>query len=186
MTIEQIMAAAIVVATFAGPIIAVLITRYIDDRRHRRERKMEVFRALMRNRRNALAPEYVGALNMIELEFAGSAPVLRAFKTLFDHYQVNPQPADWGERLRSLTARLLYVMAKDLGYDMEQLDVMEGGYTPSAYGAIENDQKAVLAAMAKVARGEAAIPVVMIATKPQADTTPTPVLVASNPDKKVG
>lgn len=176
--------AAIVIATFLGPILAVFTTRVIDNLRQRKERKMEVFRALMRSRRNCLSPEYVAALNMVELEFAGRENVLRPFKTLFDHYQAQPQATDWHERLRSLIARLLYAMAKDLGYEMEQLDVMEGGYLPSGWGAIENDRNAILSAMAKVARGEAAIPVV-VSPMQQSDAT-MPTLVSSNPPKKAG
>lgn len=177
--------AAIVIATFLGPVLAVFTTRTIDNLRQRKERKMEVFRALMRSRRNTLSPEYVAALNMVELEFAGRDNVLRPFKTLFDHYQTQPQPNDWQDRLRSLIARLLFAMAKDLGYEMEQLDVMEGGYLPSGWNAMENDRNAVLSAMAKVARGEAAIPVVMVPFPQQGDA-PTPTLVSSNSTKIAG
>jgi len=46
-----------VIALVAGPIMAVLITRYLDDQRTYKARRMDVFRTLMRTRRTVfLAP----------------------------------------------------------------------------------------------------------------------------------
>jgi hypothetical protein len=162
MSVDQMMASAIVFATLLGPVLAVLVTRFVDSRRQRTARKLEVFRAMLRSRRSPLSPEYVTALNMVELEFAGVESVLRAYKSLFDHYQTQQQRPDWHDRLRGLIARLLNAMAKDLKYDMEQLDVLEGGYLPQAWGKIEEDNTAIREALADVARGKKAFPVIII------------------------
>ena len=54
---------AIIVATLGGPVLAVLVTRFIDAKRDRKARQTDLFRILMRSRRSALSPEYVAALN---------------------------------------------------------------------------------------------------------------------------
>jgi len=174
MSVDQMMAAAIVIATCAGPVLAVIVTRYIDNSRQRTARKLEIFRALLRSRRAPLSAEYVSAINLVELEFAGAENVQRAYKNLFDHYQSgSAQKPDWHDRLRALVARLLNAMAKDLGYnEMEQLDVLEGGYLPQAWGKAEEDNAAIREALADVARGNKAFPVI-IYPAPQQSGTPS-------------
>ena len=50
---EIAIAAATIVAVLVGPILAVLITRIIDDQRASKARRMDIFRTLMRTRRIA-------------------------------------------------------------------------------------------------------------------------------------
>lgn len=47
---------AIIVATLGGPVLAVLVTRFIDAKRDRKARQTDLFRILMRSRRSALSP----------------------------------------------------------------------------------------------------------------------------------
>ena len=138
---------AVVIATLLGPVLAVWVTRRIDDQRQHKSRQLEVFRALMRSRRSALSADYVTALNTVEVEFAGIASVENAQRELFRHLNLTPQPADWLDRLRRLQTRLLYAMATHLGYKMEQLDVLEGGYLPQAWGTAEEEQTALRRAL---------------------------------------
>ena len=135
---------AIIVATLGGPVLAVLVTRFIDAKRDRKARQTDLFRILMRSRRSALSPEYVAALNTVEVEFAGVRPVENAQRELLAHLNLHPQPPDWFERLRRLQTRLLYAIATYLGYEMEQLDVLEGGYIPAGWGTVEGQQQAIL------------------------------------------
>jgi hypothetical protein len=88
MTTDTTLAAAVVFATFAGPIPAVLITRWIDKRRAERERQLDIFRALMRTRRAAIQPDHVNALNLVEIEFHNVQPVLTAYRDLTSHINV--------------------------------------------------------------------------------------------------
>jgi hypothetical protein len=41
---------AVVIATLLGPVLAVIVTRYIDEARAQKLRQLEIFRALMRTR----------------------------------------------------------------------------------------------------------------------------------------
>jgi hypothetical protein len=47
---------AVVIATLSGPVLAVLVTRFIDARRDRKTRQTDLFRILMRSRRANLSP----------------------------------------------------------------------------------------------------------------------------------
>ena len=59
-----------VAAIFLGPIVAVRLTRYLDDRKETRGRKIHIFKVLMATRGTALSPMHVEALNLIDLEFS--------------------------------------------------------------------------------------------------------------------
>jgi hypothetical protein len=134
---------AIVFATLAGPVLAVLVTRYIDSRSDRKRRQTDVFRALMRSRRSFVSPEYVAAFNTVEIEFAGVKSVENAQRELLQHINAHTPQPDWFDRYRRLQTRLLYAIAAHLGYEMAQLDVLEGGYVPSAWGTNEEQQQAI-------------------------------------------
>lgn len=165
---DQFLAIAVIFATLFGPVLAVWVTRVIDERRERRQRKLDIFRAMMRNRRSFVSTDYVNAFNLVEIEFQGVATVEQAFKNVLAHYNTPAadQP-DWTDKLRRLTTRLLYAMGKDLDYKMEQLDVLEGGYIPQAFGEMEEDQMAIRKLFAEVAKGNKAIPVLVFQAPPQ-------------------
>lgn len=58
-----------VLAVFLGPVVAVRLTRFLDDRKEVRERKLWIFKTLMATRAYTLAQTHVEALNRIDLEF---------------------------------------------------------------------------------------------------------------------
>ena len=57
-----------VIALVAGPVIAVITSRCIDTFRAKRDRRMDIFRTLMRTRRSTLSVDHVGALNLVEID----------------------------------------------------------------------------------------------------------------------
>lgn len=59
-----------IAATAFSPLIAVQVTRHLDDRNEERDRKLKVFKTLMSTRAYNLAPAHVQALNTIDLEFS--------------------------------------------------------------------------------------------------------------------
>jgi hypothetical protein len=139
---DTVLGISIVIATVAGPIAAVLITRRIDKERDQRRRREEVFRLLMRSRRNILSQDYVVGLNMVEIEFHGDGKVIGALKALLDHLGVaHPATADWLDRRQRLATKLLSAMATSLGYRMDQLEVLEGGYRPQGWDTVESEQQ---------------------------------------------
>ena len=54
-------------ATALSPLIAVQVTRYLDDCNEERGRKLSVFKTLMATRAYTLSPAHVEALNRIDL-----------------------------------------------------------------------------------------------------------------------
>jgi hypothetical protein len=173
--VDAVLGIAVVIATLFGPVLAVLITRYIDAGRQLRERRLKVFRSLMGSRRAPLSPERVKALNMVEIEFYGIAAVEVAYKDVMNHINTpRPVPDAWGERQRTLLTKLLSEMAKVLGYDLQQLDVLEGGYYPQGFLDIELEQQVARQALIEVLSGRRPLVVSPAAPAPPVPFPPPP------------
>jgi Family of unknown function (DUF6680) len=158
---------AVVIATLSGPVLAVLVTRFIDSRTDRKRRQTDIFRALMRSRRAVLSPDYVAAFNTVEIEFAGVRSVENAQREMLQHINTpSSQQPDWVDRFRRLQTRLLYAIATHLGYALEQLDVLEGGYVPQGWGTNEEQQQAILQALKELLSGTRTLKVEIAANTP--------------------
>ena len=72
---------ATIAAVVIGPILALMITRIIDDQRAAKARKLDIFRSLMKTRRMPVHFEHVGALNLVEVEFIENREVIAAWKS---------------------------------------------------------------------------------------------------------
>lgn len=171
-------------AIVLGPLFGVWLARHLQDRIFSRERRMDIFRMLMRTRRTRLYPEHVGALNLVEIEFAHDRQVIDAWRELFRHLgsehllrpdEKAPEGAgaeevgdrNWrydarvGDERQRLLAKLLHAMAKVLGFKIEQLEIFEGGYTPQGWTDIELEQTAIRRFAAQIAFGQRALPVLV-------------------------
>lgn len=172
---DTVLGVAVVVATFAGPIAAVWVTRLVDIRREKRARQLELFRSLMGSRRAPLSPDRIRALNLVEIEFYKIAPVQAAFRTVMEHINIPaPQPANWPDRMRSLLTKLLYEMGKALGYDLQQLELLEGGYYPHGAAEIETEQQALRRLLIDVAAGRRSLPITQGPALPPSVFPPAP------------
>src|SRR6185295_6479127 len=67
-----------ILAILIGPLVAVQLTRYLDNKKEVRERKLSVFKTLMATRAYNLSWDHVVALNRIDLEFDKRKPKERA------------------------------------------------------------------------------------------------------------
>ncbi|MGC8536922.1 MAG: DUF6680 family protein [Rhizomicrobium sp.] len=165
----------VVIATLLGPVLAVYVTRRIDEARQVRERRLTIFRSLMATRRATLAADKVMALNMVEIDFYGIKPVEDAHQEVMAHINLpRPLPADWGDRHRKLLTKLLSEMAKVLGYDLQQLDVLEGGYYPQGFADIELEQQELRREFIQVLSGNRPLRVSPAAPAPPAPFPPPP------------
>ena len=72
MTTNEILTIA---ALLLGPLIAVQLTRRLDDKKEVRERKLSIFKTLMGTRAYTTSLDHVGALNRIDLDVKGGAKV---------------------------------------------------------------------------------------------------------------
>ena len=172
-------------AILTGPVLAILVSRYLDQRRENWERRMNVFRTLMRTRRTPISDDHVGALNLVEIEFANDRDVIKALKELFTHLGSSTarRPAELVEdsmdaeaaysrnimyenrihsERQSLLAKLLHSIAKNLGFKIEQLEIFEGGYSPQARHDLENEQRFLRKYLIGMAQGDQVLPVSII------------------------
>ena len=121
-----------VFALVTGPMIAVVIAKYMENHRAKRERRMDIFRTLMRTRvgTQRLYPDHVYALNLVEVEFYDDPKVYAAWKDYIESLnQQSPQQQD----LQRLLANLLREMSLALNYKFEGLAIFAGGYAPNRW-----------------------------------------------------
>ncbi len=128
-----------IIALFMGPVVAVIITRYNDQIRAKKERQLMTFRALMQNRSDPVSKEFVAALNLIEVDFNEHLALKNAWKELFEalHPKVKPEkPDEISQQLllwQTLTTKLLHELGKYLNIEIEQLDIMQRVYAPQGW-----------------------------------------------------
>lgn len=155
---------ATIAAILVGPVIAVLITRWHDTRQAQKARQWAIFRSLMQQRRTPMNVEFVGALNLVEVEFAQVSEIVEAWKALLKKFEeistASPdQLAQLDTQRSDAQARLLDETAKHLGIEVEQLDIYSGGYSPKGWAEQELEQSAIRRMFADIAIGRRAIPI---------------------------
>ena len=155
------------VAILIAPILAVQSQKWIDRHREARNRKIGIFKTLMMYRATPVAPPYVQALNLIDVEFTGERKVRDAWKILLDFLndggkQGNKIDAD---KLRDLTADLLTEMGNSLKYDFDRVQLKKGAYHPIALANIEEEQHAIRRQVLELFGGTRRLPVAMFEQK---------------------
>jgi hypothetical protein len=71
---------AVVGATFLGPIFAVILTLWLQDRASLRQNRMGVYEVMMRLRRFPTNNDFVGAYNLVPVHFHGIPRVMNAYR----------------------------------------------------------------------------------------------------------
>jgi hypothetical protein len=185
-----------IVAIVAGPIIALQVQRKLDREREDLNRKLWVFKTLMSFRAMALAPSFVQALNLIDVEFNGDnekeKAVRNAWKVLLDHYYdlnraKDPDSEALTEKSTQLRANLLMAMGRRLGYDFDEVLVKKGSYYPTGLGNVEAEQHAIRRGVLNVLSGRGRIPVGVFDEKfPPITLEPIETKPANPPAKELG
>ena len=152
-----------ITATALSPLIAVQVTRYLDDRNEVRGRKLLIFKTLMATRAYTLAPAHVEALNRIDLEFSSKRKqekaVLDVWQQYLDHLgNKTMQIEAWAEKRVDLLVDLLQAMAHTLGYDFNKTQIKNGTYAPIAHGRIEEEQEKVRQFTIELLEGKRVLP----------------------------
>jgi hypothetical protein len=172
-------------AIVLGPLFGGGLAQHLQNRAFRQQRRMDIFRTLMRTRRTPMWPDHVGALNLVEIEFAKEKEVIDAWRELFRHLGTpharrpdeatsdSMSPEEIGERNRRydirlgeerqrLLAKLLHAIAKALNFKIEQLEIFEGGYTPQGWVDIEVEQNVIRRFAARLAVGQSVLPIAVL------------------------
>jgi hypothetical protein len=128
-----------IVAVFAGPIVAVQLESFLRHRRDTHERRVRIFRTLMATRLSTLAQTHTESLNLVELEFHTSNPqdkkVVDCWKLYHSHlHDRNYIPKEgWDQRRSELLVDLLYEMSRAIGYSFDKASIKMGAYSPQGY-----------------------------------------------------
>ncbi len=160
-------------AVFLGPIVAVRLTRYLDDKKEVRARKLEIFKTLMATRAYTSSWSHVEALNRIDLEFDKNhkkeKQVIEAWKEYLDLLGNTDIPIDqWGVKRIDLLIELLHKMAQVLNYDFDKTHIKNSSYSPRVHGETEEEQTALRKGVIEVLEGKRPIPMA-ITNWPQGD-----------------
>lgn len=161
--------AGIIIATFTGPVAAVLVTRWVDRLRDAEKRKIEIFRTMMRSRRMPLSADYVGALNLVAVEFHGQSKVMAALKDLLNHFEggygenktIDELNAA-NEKSDALRTTLLSAMSKALGFKFEQMEIHRGAYAPRGWVAELDEQATARRGLSELLSGKRTLPITIL------------------------
>lgn len=153
-----------ILAIFAGPVVAVQLTRYLDRKKESKERKLQIFKTLMATRAYTVSWGHVEALNQIDLEFNRNdiqeKAVLDAWKSYLDLLgDKSISPEQWSEKRVDLLVELLHKMAVVLGYDFDKVHIKNSSYSPSVHGDIEEEQRKIRQGVIEILEGRCSLPV---------------------------
>jgi len=120
-----------VFAILLSPVIAVSITLWYQNRSEKRKTKRELFFTLMKHRNSIhIPPEYVEALNKIDVVFYNQEKIITLWVQYFDNLSsANPNLSKRGH----LHIDLLSAIAKHLGYENLKQTQIDRYYEPQLY-----------------------------------------------------
>ena len=127
-----------ILAITLSPIIAVLISIWLQDRKEKRQQKLWLLYALISTRHTPLSEESIKALNSIDLVFWDENSVRRLWKEYFEMLNNQGLQNDVGYRQRTTKLlELITEMANVLGYKdaITALDV-DRIYLPTGLGKV--------------------------------------------------
>jgi len=152
-----------ITAVFLGPIVAVRLTRYLDDQKEVRARKLDIFKTLMATRAYNVSWKHVEALNRIDLEFDRShkkeKEVIEAWKEYLDLLgNMSIQADQWNLKRVDLLVELLHKMARVLDYDFDKIHIKNSSYSPRVHGETEEQQSILRKGLVEVLEGKRPFP----------------------------
>jgi hypothetical protein len=162
----------IIIAIIIAPVVAIQIDKYIERKKEKKERKMNIFRTLMTTRASVLSVQHVEALNMIDIEFFDCKKITDSWKVMLDNFENYPQDtkaADYQARLSVCTEKhsdllvdLLYEMSRELKYKFDKVHLKRGIYLPKGHADFQQDQDFIRHSLIGVLLGKVPIPIKII------------------------
>src|SRR3989338_6435766 len=155
-----------IMAVLLGPIIAVRLTRYLDNQNEIRERKIQIFKTLMATRAYIVSWAHVEALNRIDLEFNKSdkkeKEVIEAWKEYLDLLNNTAISVDqWSVKRVDLLVSLLHKMACVLNYDFDKTHIKNSSYAPRVHGETEDQQAMLRKGLIELLDGQRSVPMLI-------------------------
>lgn len=122
----------IIIAVILGPVLAVLISLWLQNRKQERDAQEQLFLTLMAHRQSILPTiAWVESLNLIDVVFARHPKVVQSWHEYYDLlHQKEPDLQAQAHKYLELLSEI----AKSLGYkNLQQTDI-DKFYTPIAHG----------------------------------------------------
>ncbi len=150
-----------ILALVTGPIIAVLISIWIQNRKEKRQNQMNVFSTLIIHKYNQIGHENIQALNLVDIVFKDNKEVRKLRKELFDLILVDNKELEDARKGQIETKRkeLIQEMAKVLGYKVSILDFDKIFFPVGMAEQIQRND-AILNELHRVLKETKAIPVI--------------------------
>ena len=139
-----------------SPIVAVLITLWVEGRRRDREGKMAVVRMLMATRHLPSDPSYSTAINLLRVEFADCRPVMNAYREYHRNIR-REQPGTMegvvmlDQDISGSQTKLLSAVMNAVGMKVSEVDLSIEAYAAAGFIARDNLYLASLAAQSRIA-----------------------------------
>lgn len=141
--IEHVIAILTLLAIALGPYFTLLISQNSDKNREQERRRWDIFCTLMRYREERLTPEFVGALNLIEVEFHNYYSVISAWRKYRDHMIVDlesEQTESHYNEMDTLREELFLEIARTFNVEIDRRDI-EDGYSPVGWEDKEKEEQ---------------------------------------------
>ncbi len=168
-----------IVAILFAPIIAIVVGKYLDDRKEKKEAKLWIFRSLMATRAVPMSQEHVRALNMIDVNFYGedtkSKKVVEAWNLLRDNFYKNVDTTStalltqWGDKNQELLMELLQKMAEYLNFSFDKTAIKNTSYFPKGYGETEDELMFIRKGFVEMIKGNSTLPIEVRFKEPDED-----------------
>jgi hypothetical protein len=118
-----------ILAILFSPVIAVLVTLWLNERAQKRKDRLEIFKTLMMTRENNANLDFVKAVNAIDVVFHDKSKVREAWSQLYESYHA--KELDF-KKVSNNHTKLLEAMASDLGYkDQITWEHITSSYSPN-------------------------------------------------------
>lgn len=148
-----------IAAVFSGPLVAVQLTRYLDNKKEVRNRKLEIFKILMTTRSYPLSYDHVYALNRIDLEFDKNIEKEKEVIILWKAYLDSLSDSQHTYVMRrDKFIELLHSMALVLDYDFDKTHIKNSSYSPAAHGNTEEQQTLLRQHLIDLLEGKRSLP----------------------------
>ena len=142
-----------ITAILLGPIVAVVITLWIEERRKRHDAKLVTLRILLSTRDLPSDPGYQFAIKLVPVEFNDCASVLVAHREFLEAANVSIDGKSESETkiIADTTSvklvRLLFEMSKSAGLNIRETDIQTGNFGTRGFfyrdALLQDSQKAM-------------------------------------------
>lgn len=145
-----------VLAILLGPILAVQAQSFIENKREKKQRKLEILKTLIATKSQPQMYEHVRALNLINIEFYGNKKVISAWEKYYNFLSNGKtETIEWHNEREDLLTKLLSEILEATRFKFNKSQLAT--YTPKAFFDTEISNNILKEKLKTVLSGETAI-----------------------------